>query len=292
MCAYKITLQLLEGEDADIPGALIKRRPARYIPRDQDYVDVSVPYQATARFYYPVDPEESGDLLIFANKTAPIGKNGNASLLMNVQTNSSLSYLKWSYARNDTSKHTIASRNWDPIQPEMIDICQEKLREACSIEGADCSLMISVFGESEDYDANIRLRVFNGTNKLYPEKPIHRTHSGKGSFKYFWFLSKGAMDATEAQQEWQHTIAMGIKTYGADFDLYVSVMDGRYPTQNDHDFKSTNFGADSIFLTSDDAMFQHANSDSWDPSVGMVVVVGVQALQDTEAEFSLYMNGP
>ena len=86
---------------------------------------------------------------------------------------------------------------------------------------------------------------------------------------------------------------MGIKTAaGADFDLYVSIMDGRYPTQDDYDFKSTNFGADSIFLSSDNPMFQHTNPDSWDPSVGMVVVVGVQALQDTEAEFSLYMNGP
>ena len=56
-------------------------------------MDVAVPYKALARFYYPVDPEESGDLLVFANKTAPIGKNGNVSLLMNVQTNSSLPYL-------------------------------------------------------------------------------------------------------------------------------------------------------------------------------------------------------
>lgn len=124
----------------------------------------------------------------------------------------------------------------------------------------------------------MRLRVFNGTNKLYPEKPIQGLHSGKGSFKYFWFLSKGALDGLV---EWQHTIAMGIKTEGGiDFDLYVSVMDGRYPTETDFDFKSTNFGADSIVLSSTDPMFQHSNPDSWDPSVGMVVVIGVQALQD------------
>ena len=71
---------------------------------------------------------------------------------------------------------------------------------------------------------------------------------------------------------------MGVKTIGADFDLYVSVMDGRYPTETDYDFKSTNYGADSILLSSDDPKFQHTNADSWDPSVGMVVVIGVRAL--------------
>lgn len=86
------------------------------------------------------------------------------------------------------------------------------------------------------------------------------------------------MDATETKAYWQHSIAMGIKTKGSDFDLYVSVMDGRYPTNTDYDFRSTNFGADSIFLSSDDPMFQHTNDDSWDPAVGMVVVVGVLSL--------------
>jgi len=73
---------------------------------------------------------------------------------------------------------------------------------------------------------------------------------------------------------------MGVKSEGADFDLYVSVMDGRYPTEEDYDFKSTNLGADSVFLSWEDPMFQHENPDSWDPSVGMVVIVGVKSLQD------------
>ena len=53
--------------------------------------------------------------------------------------------------------------------------------------------------------------------------------------KYYWFYSKGAMTLTN----WQHTIASGIRTSRADFDLYVSVMDGRYPTVDDYDYKST-----------------------------------------------------
>lgn len=46
-----------------------------------------------------------------------------------------------------------------------------------------------------------------------------------------------------------------METKGADFDLYVSVMDGRFPTDLDYDFKSTNKGADVVFLTSDDPLF-------------------------------------
>ena len=157
-------------------------------------------------------------------------------------------------------------------------------------------------------DANLRIRVFNSTNKLYPEKPVQAVQAGKGSFKYYWFLSTGAMEAAEALNAaenkdevensdtaetsdtaesmdaaatlayWQHAIAMGIKTSGADFDLYVSVMDGRYPTDTDFDFSSTNYGADSIFLSSNDPMFQRTNPNSWNPAVGMVVVIGVKSL--------------
>ena len=265
---------------------------------------MTVPYGSTARFYYPVVPEESGDLLIFVNKTSPIGHEGDATLLLNVQKNSENSYLSWFYP--SSTRFTIASETNDPIQPEMIDICKEKLIEACggadasttTLEDAasgvtnDCSLLISLYSKIEDEDANLRLRVFNSTNKLYPEKPVHGTHKGLGAFKYYWFLSTGAMEAEETKEYWQHTIAMGITTLDADFDLFVSVMDGRYPTDIDLDYSSTNLGADSIFLSSDDPKFQRSNKDSWNPAVGMVVVIGVKSLQEEEAEFSLVMNGP
>ena len=109
-CAYKVRVQLLE---ATATKDLVTRTPARYIPRDQDYVDVTIPYGKTARFYYPVIPELSGDLLIFANKTAPIGKNGDGAMVMNVQKDSAISYLQWIYAKPDY--YTIASQTNDPI---------------------------------------------------------------------------------------------------------------------------------------------------------------------------------
>lgn len=36
------------------------------------------------QFYYPVVPEESGDVLILVNKTGPIHENGDLSLSMNI----------------------------------------------------------------------------------------------------------------------------------------------------------------------------------------------------------------
>ena len=74
---------------------------------------MKVPFSSLARFYYPVIPEESGDILIFANKTAPIGKGGDAAMLLNIQTNSGDSYLNWNYALADF--FTIASQTADPI---------------------------------------------------------------------------------------------------------------------------------------------------------------------------------
>ena len=188
MCAYKVRMQLFENAANGSSGKAVTARPARYVPLDQDYVDVTVPYGSTARFYYPVVPEESGDLLIFVNKTSPVGHEGDAKLLLNVQKNSENSYLSWIYP--SSTRYTIASETNDPIQPEMIDICKEKLIEACggadasstTLEDAangvtnDCSLLISLYSKIEDEDVNLRLRVFNSTNKLYPEKPVHGTH--------------------------------------------------------------------------------------------------------------------
>ena len=50
MCAFKIRIQLLEvieTEDGET-SQVVEQEPARYIPRDQDYVDVRVPYSETA----------------------------------------------------------------------------------------------------------------------------------------------------------------------------------------------------------------------------------------------------
>lgn len=84
-----------------------------------------------------------------------------------------------------------------------------------------------------------------------------------------------------------------METLGADFDLYVSVMDGRYPTENDFDYKSTNKGADVVFISPDDSILSHSTTNSYDPAAsGLIIIVGVRAMQNEEANFSLFVNGP
>ena len=119
---------------------------------------------------------------------------------------------------------------------------------------------------------------------------MQHTHCGVGNFTYFWFYSDGAK---KLNNTWQHTVALGVETIGADFDLYVTVMDGRYPTENDYDFKSTNKGADVVFITPESPILAHSTENSYDPAAsGLLIMVGVRALQNEEADFSLYVNGP
>lgn len=59
----------------------------------------------------------------------------------------------------------------------------------------------------------------------------------------------------------------------SDPDLYVTVMDGRRPTETDYDFKSTLTGADSISIASNDTFWQ---KNGWNTSAGVTVVVGVK----------------
>ena len=68
---------------------------------------------------------------------------------MNVQTNASVPYREWNTAFGNEWAHTIASSTGDVVQPEMIDICQEKLKEACTVV-ADASAA----GPAADADAD------------------------------------------------------------------------------------------------------------------------------------------
>lgn len=44
-------------------------------------------------------------------------------------------------------------------------------------------------------------------------------------------------------------------TLNGDADIYVSVMDGRYPTEEDFDYMSDMIGTDFIRISSMDAIF-------------------------------------
>ena len=71
-------------------------------------------------------------------------------------------------------------------------------------------------------------------------------------------------------------------------DLFVSVIDARYPTSEDYDYSSTNLGPDSVIIRPNDTFW--ANS-GYNTSYGVVFVIGVKALT-SNANYSLMMTGP
>jgi len=95
------------------------------------------------------------------------------------------------------------------------------------------------------------LKVFKGTNKIYPNVPIRANCKLAGEGDYYWFVSTAAMTLSS----WQYDIGLGIISKGKNADLFLSVMDGRNPSETDFDYKSANLGADFIKISSTDSFF-------------------------------------
>lgn len=98
VCAYKIKLEVFEyTKSLKRIGEPVKHRVPTYVPKDQDYTDLMVPYNQTAHLYYPVDSFEHNNMLIFVNKTSKMGENGNLTLIYDVEPDCSKSYKEWKY---------------------------------------------------------------------------------------------------------------------------------------------------------------------------------------------------
>ena len=136
-----------------------------------------------------------------------------------------------------------------------------------------------------DYTTSYRIKFFTGGNKLYENYPIFDTIY-PDEYKYYWFVSVQGIPAFNTG-DWAHYLGVGIKTIDADVDMYVSVFDGRMPTKEDHDFKSTKLGADVIKLDSTDPYFQRDNTAALHPEDGLVVVVGIYNPSDINVKFSV-----
>lgn len=81
---------------------------------------------------------------------------------------------------------------------------------------------------------------------------------------------------------------MASTTSNKDVDLYVSILDGRFPVAEDFDFASENMGADSIYVNSQSSFFDDAG---YNKSNGIVFMVGVRAI-NPGVSYTLMMTGP
>lgn len=133
ICAYTLSLQLFEyTQNSRRIGAEVVPSPPMYVPRDQDYVDVTVASNDIKELYFPVKPFEYEDMLIFVNKTAAIGKGASLKVIAAIQPDASVGYQNW-YPYQETDEHfTMQSFTQDHIQPEMISIDAATLEERCN----------------------------------------------------------------------------------------------------------------------------------------------------------------
>lgn len=106
---------------------------------------------------------------------------------------------------------------------------------------------------TKDVLSSYRIRAFHGSNRLYTNTPlqIERTseREGKRAMDYYWFIINDTV--FDANITFDYQISVGSET-GNDPDLFVTVFDGRWPTEEDWDFASKMYGADTVRIASDD----------------------------------------
>ena len=180
-------------------------------------------------------------------------------------------YKTWIYPTDKRAGAITATKNntW----PEIIDPNEQIMERLC--KNADgCSFIIGVAGGTKNKLSSYRIKGFRGHNKLHMNKPIVKTvpfdRVGDNAYDYYWFVINDTV--REPNAEFQYQVSVGSET-GNDPDLFVSVMDGRFPVAEDYDFRSIMDGADSVQIRSNDT-FWHLNG--WNTSAGVVVVVGVR----------------
>jgi hypothetical protein len=195
----------------------------------------------------------------------------------------SANFTKWIYPTDKRAGAITATKNntW----PEIIEPCEDIMKQLCK-NASGCSFIIGVVGGTENVRSSYRIRGFRGFNKLHMNKPIITTvatkRSGHEAYDYYWFVINDTVVDYDAQ--FQYQVSVGSET-GNDPDLFVSVMDGRYPVAEDYDFKSHMRGADSVQIASNDTFWKLRG---WNTSAGVVVVVGVR--METAGNYTLVLS--
>lgn len=217
------------------------------------------------------------------NKTAPVGSNGDSMVVLGFMNDTVDKKLdNWTYPK--LSSYNTYSSNLDSDSPEIIELCSKVFTEKCG--NTSCILMIGVLGLSKNMTSNYRLIYFEGQKKLTDKTPIKGTLQNVGDYDYYWFSSNSSVKNASAY--WEYVVAVNVEASGQDVDLFVSVLDGRYPIDSDYDFYSDNQGPDDIYISSTDNIW---TQNSYNKSHGVLFVVGVKALT-ANANYTLVMIGP
>lgn len=217
-----------------------------------------------------------GMILLHKPQIYGTGENGDTKLYVNIIRDTEDDgegkdhYSSWDYPTESNRGVWSSSGSGTP---EVVEACFSELRTKC--EGAEgCGLLVGVVGQSDTL-ASYRLKGFYGRNKLYLDTPIWINETQQRAegvdFDYYWFVINDAAIYDTEIFEYQVSVA----TDGSgDPNLFISLMDGRFPTATDYDLMSNMPGADSVRIEN------YANSTiwaerGWNVKAGVVVVVGV-----------------
>lgn len=253
-CAYNLKIEQI-GVNSSIVQSSRPTETFTPVPPgpilSKEYVNGHVGYNTTKYYQFPVSSADYGNSLIILNKTQIYGsgENGDTRMLVNLQNDTSkdsvgANYSKWIYPTDKRAGAITATKNntW----PEIIEPCADIMKQLCK-NASGCSFLIGVVGGTENVRSSFRIRGFRGYNKLHMNKPIVKTvltkRIGHAAYDYYWFVINDTVVDYGAQ--FQYQVSVGSET-GNDPDLFVSVMDGRYPVAEDYDFASHMEGADSI----------------------------------------------
>ena len=285
-CAYNVKIEQVGLDSSKVHAAdarTVDPTPPGPILAD-GYTDGSVGYGEVKYYYFPVDWQFMGDSMVLLNKTQifATGENGDSKMLMSIQKgvqDPEKTWDKWGYPT--TRGYGIQSATGHNSWPEIIEPCEEQMERSCP-DAAGCALIVGVAGTTADLTASYRLKGFYGTNKLRLNDPVVKEtdfpREGDDAFDYYWFVITDRVPgllgggSADVGRPFEYQVSVGTQT-GGDPDLFVSVMDGRSPTELDHDFASTMTGADTIRISSADRVWAERG---WEAAAGVVVVVGVR----------------
>lgn len=230
---------------------------------------------------------------ILLNKTqmAGVGANGDSYLMVNIQGDvlepqRGFNYTNWQYP--STSNVGRSSATGNASRPEIIEVCNQALKDACANK-VGCGLTVGVVGNSDRLASDYRLRGYYGINKLRLSEPRavavdKGVYNETTSYDYYWFVISDTVADSKVKFDYQ--ISVGTSN-GGDPNIYVSLMDGRHPTSDDFDLSSAQVGADTVRIAWNSSIWQERG---WATTDGVMVVVGVKAT--FKQQYSIVLTNP
>ena len=129
--------------------------------------------------------------------------------------------------------------------------------------------------------SSFRIRSFLGKDRIKLDQPrvVSKTLDEDDAIDYFWYL------ISAPKGEFDYQISVG--STSGDPDLYVAVFDGRRPNEDDWDYRSKMYGADTIRIASTDDFFSHQDLNL---TRGVIVSIGVKFKSEKGGNYTLSMT--